>query len=352
MQQSVAQQNNDSDEPVLPLEVQYRCLLRLFKQITWKNTVFHVCRSTCLCLASGLLEVSRLLAYHLSASSSLWNSVSGLHSSTFCPETLTTSANGLQALNDLCRLAKCHKNNASAGHRAHCTWTVSYLRDLLCDVVCPVNEFAGCYDVHLPRGQSNEWVRFEIHKIECDLRDFGNGAVPHEVRVWRGVQYVQLAVYCTWKYANEVQQSGKKTSRKTFDPTCASSPVLLLASRMLGRRFFRSHSGLMASISSTEEARRMLWKLSRERLCDREQLEAEPSGLRLSRWWGATQGVEWVRGPTRWAPWVWCGGTATGGSEHNKVRWSSWRSSGQLCSADLGNTNNEYFQIRDTPVSW
>lgn len=117
-----------------------------------------------------------------------------------------------------------------------------------------------------------------------------------------------------------------------------SSPVLLLPSRILALRFFRSQSGLMASISSTEEARRMLWKLSRERLCDREQLEPEPSGLRLRRWWGATQGDDCVRGPARW---VLCGGGGggTGGSELSKVRWSSWRSSGQLCRADLGNKN-------------
>ncbi len=45
----------------------------------------------------------------------------------------------------------------------------------------PVDEFAGSNDVHLPGGQGDEWVRFEIHKVEGDLRDFGNGAVPHEV---------------------------------------------------------------------------------------------------------------------------------------------------------------------------
>lgn len=100
----------------------------------------------------------------------------------------------------------------------------------------------------------------------------------------------------------------------------------------------------MASISSTDDARRMLWKLSRERLCDKEQLEPEASGLRLRRWWGATQGDDCVRGPTRWAP---CGGGGgggggTGGPERSKVRWSSWRSSGQLCRADLGEEHNEY----------
>lgn len=63
-----------------------------------------------------------------------------------------------------------------------------------------------------------------------------------------------------------------------------SSPVLLLPGRVLALRFFRSQSGLMASISSTEEARRMLWKLSRERPCDSVQLEPEASGLRLRRW--------------------------------------------------------------------
>lgn len=86
----------------------------------------------------------------------------------------------------------------------------------------------------------------------------------------------------------------------------------------------------------------MLWKLSRERLCDREQLEPEASGLRLRRWWwwwGATQGDDWVRGPTRWA--LCEGGVGgTGCPEPSKVRWSSWRSSGQLCSADLETEKN------------
>lgn len=59
-------------------------------------------------------------------------------------------------------------------------------------------------------------------------------------------------------------------------PAC--SPVLLLAGRM---ECLRSHSGFMASMSSTEDARRMLWKLSRERLCVRLQLEVEASGLSL-----------------------------------------------------------------------
>lgn len=47
--------------------------------------------------------------------------------------------------------------------------------------MCPVNEFAGSNDVHLPCGQGDERVRFEIHKVEGDLRDFGDGSVPHEV---------------------------------------------------------------------------------------------------------------------------------------------------------------------------
>lgn len=45
----------------------------------------------------------------------------------------------------------------------------------------------------------------------------------------------------------------------------------------------------------------MLWKLSRERLRDSEQLEPEPSGARLCLWWGTTQGDDWVSGPTSWA---------------------------------------------------
>lgn len=110
-------------------------------------------------------------------------------------------------------------------------------------------------------------------------------------------------------------------------------PVLLLPCRMLVLRFFRSQSGLMASISSTEEARRMLWMLSRDRLCDKEQFEPEPSRLRLRWWWGATQGDDWVWGPTRC---VLCGGG--GGAARlafSKVHWSSWRSSGQSCRPDL-----------------
>lgn len=72
-------------------------------------------------------------------------------------------------------------------------------------MVGPVDEFAGSDDVHLPGGQGDEWVRFEIHKVECNLRDFRNGPVAHEVRVRRGVQYVGLTVYCTCKHTQSRQ---------------------------------------------------------------------------------------------------------------------------------------------------
>ena len=79
----------------------------------------------------------------------------------------------------------CHTGQQSTsscvGQNTGSSWT--YLRDLLCDVVGPVNELAGSDDIHLPSGQGDERVRFEIHKIEGNLRDFGNGTVPHEVRV-------------------------------------------------------------------------------------------------------------------------------------------------------------------------
>lgn len=115
------------------------------------------------------------------------------------------------------------------------------------------------------------------------------------------------------------------------------SPVLLLPCRMLVLLFFRSQSGLMASISSTEEARRMLWKLSRDRLCDKEQFEPKPSRLGLRWWWGATQGDDWVWGPTRCDL---CGGGGRGGGgtarlAFSKVHWSSRQSSGQSCRPDL-----------------
>lgn len=69
-------------------------------------------------------------------------------------------------------------------------------------MVRPVNEFAGSYDVHLASGQRDEWVGFEIHKVEGNLRDFGDGAVPHEVWVRRGVQYVGFTIYCTCKHTH------------------------------------------------------------------------------------------------------------------------------------------------------
>lgn len=69
-------------------------------------------------------------------------------------------------------------------------------------MVRPVDEFAGSYDVHVPCGQGDEWVGFEIHKVEGDLRDLGNGAVPHQVRVRRGVQYVGLTVHSTCKHTD------------------------------------------------------------------------------------------------------------------------------------------------------
>lgn len=43
--------------------------------------------------------------------------------------------------------------------------STSYLSDLLCHVVSPVNELARCNDVHLSSWKGNEWVRLKIHKI-------------------------------------------------------------------------------------------------------------------------------------------------------------------------------------------
>lgn len=100
----------------------------------------------------------------------------------------------------------------------------------------------------------------------------------------------------THKADHEVKKRPQRTIRRVVLHLLSFyvSPVLLLPGRTLALRFFRSQSGLMASISSTEEARRMLWKLSRERPCDKVQLETEPSGLRLRRWWGTMQGDDWV----------------------------------------------------------
>ena len=69
-----------------------------------------------------------------------------------------------------------------------------YLCDLVCDVVCAVDELAGRNDVHLPRGQSTEGVGLEVHEVERDLRDLADGAVAHEVRVRGRVQNVGLVV--------------------------------------------------------------------------------------------------------------------------------------------------------------
>lgn len=68
----------------------------------------------------------------------------------------------------------------------HTQWAqraASYLGDLLRDIVGAVDELAGRDDVHLASGQGDERVGLEIHKVEGDLRDLGDGAVPHQVRV-------------------------------------------------------------------------------------------------------------------------------------------------------------------------
>lgn len=178
--------------------------------------------------------------------------------------------------------------------RTHGSHKRSNLCDFLRHVVRPVNQLAGSDDVHVPRRQGDEWVGFEIHEVESDLRDLGDGSVAHQVRVRCGVQDVGLAV----PYATErTEEEEVKPPRDDESAVTCFSPAL--PGRTLALRFFRSQSGLMASISSTEEARRMLWKLSRERLCDREQFEPEASWLRLRRWCGATHGDDWVSGPTR-----------------------------------------------------
>lgn len=137
---------------------------------------------------------------------------------------------------------------------------------------------------------------------------------------------------------SNVKMEGDTIQKAVCFSSCSSSPVL--PGRILVWRFFLSQSGLMASISSTEDARRMLWKLSRERLWLREQLELEASWFKLRRWWGATQGDDWATGP-RWDLWG-AGWGRKGGSGPSKVCWSSWRSSGQLCRADLGNRKGHH----------
>lgn len=44
-----------------------------------------------------------------------------------------------------------------------------------------VDEFAGCDDVHFSGREGDERVRFKVHKVERDLWDFTDGAVPHEI---------------------------------------------------------------------------------------------------------------------------------------------------------------------------
>lgn len=84
-------------------------------------------------------------------------------------------------------------------HTQQAQSAAAYLRDLLRDMVGAVDELAGRDDVHLARGEGDERVGLEIHKVEGDLRDLGDGAVPHQVRVRRGVQDVGLAVDPTCK---------------------------------------------------------------------------------------------------------------------------------------------------------
>lgn len=62
-------------------------------------------------------------------------------------------------------------------------------------MVCAVDELAGGYDVHVPRGQRDHGVRLEVHEVQGDLRDLTDGAVTHEVRVRRGVEDVGLVVH-------------------------------------------------------------------------------------------------------------------------------------------------------------
>lgn len=76
----------------------------------------------------------------------------------------------------------------------------SYLGDLLGDIVGAVDELAGRDDVHLTRGESDERVGLEIHKVKGDLRDLGDGTVPHQVRVRSGVQDVGLTVDRTCRH--------------------------------------------------------------------------------------------------------------------------------------------------------
>lgn len=58
-----------------------------------------------------------------------------------------------------------------------------------------VDEFAGCDDVHFSGREGDERVRFKVHKVERDLRDLADGAVPHEIRVRGRVQDAGLVVH-------------------------------------------------------------------------------------------------------------------------------------------------------------
>lgn len=93
----------------------------------------------------------------------------------------------------------------------------SYLSDLLRDIVGAVDELAGRDDVHLSRGEGDERVGLEIYKVEGDLRDLGDGAVPHQVRVRRGVQDVGLAVDRTCRHGRRAEEEVKGLSL-SFSP--------------------------------------------------------------------------------------------------------------------------------------
>ena len=70
-----------------------------------------------------------------------------------------------------------------------------HLCDLLCDIMCAVDELAGSDDIHLSRWQSDEGIWFKVYKVERDLGDLADSAVAHEVRVRGRVQDVGLVVH-------------------------------------------------------------------------------------------------------------------------------------------------------------
>lgn len=96
-------------------------------------------------------------------------------------------------------------------------------------------------------------------------------------------------------------------------PTLTPPPLPVLLWMGWAVLYFRSDAGRMASMSSTDDARRMLWKLSRERLCDRLQLDRETSGLSV---WRTMWDGDWPGGSEERA----AGG---GCSEPSRPRWSS-----------------------------